>query len=127
MGAAKLHAIRISVETDFVEEKSSVEHNRYFFSYTVTISNDGIIPAQLASRHWIITDANEQSFEVKGLGVIGEQPLIQPHESYTYTSGTELNTPVGSMHGSYQMVSEDGTSFDAEIPMFILSMPRTLH
>ena len=127
MGAAKLHAIRISVETDFVEEKSSVEHNRYFFSYTVTISNDGIIPAQLVSRHWIITDANEQSFEVKGLGVIGEQPLIQPHESYTYTSGTELNTPVGSMHGSYQMVSEDGTSLDAEIPMFILSMPRTLH
>ena len=127
MGAAKLHAIRISVETDFVEEKSSVEHNRYFFSYTVTISNDGIIPAQLVSRHWIITDANEQSFEVKGLGVIGEQPLIQAHESYTYTSGTELNTPVGSMHGSYQMVSEDGTSFDAEIPMFILSMPRTLH
>ena len=127
MGAAKLHAIRISVETDFVEEKSSVEHNRYFFSYTVTISNDGIIPAQLVSRHWIITDANEKSFEVKGLGVIGEQPLIQPHESYTYTSGTELNTPVGSMHGSYQMVSEDGTSFDAEIPMFILSMPRTLH
>ena len=127
MGAAKLHAIRISVETDFVEEKSSVEHNRYFFSYTVTISNDGIIPAQLVSRHWIITDANEQTFEVKGLGVIGEQPLIQPHESYIYTSGTELNTPVGSMHGSYQMVSEDGTSFDAEIPMFILSMPRTLH
>ncbi|MEI6868725.1 MAG: Co2+/Mg2+ efflux protein ApaG [Methylophilaceae bacterium] len=127
MGTTKLHAIRISVETDFVEEKSSVEHNRYFFSYTVTISNDGIIPAQLVSRHWIITDANEQSFEVKGLGVIGEQPLIQPHESYTYTSGTELNTPVGSMHGSYQMVSEDGTSFDAEIPMFILSMPRTLH
>ena len=127
MGAAKLHAIRISVETDFVEEKSSVEHNRYFFSYTVTISNDGIIPAQLVSRHWIITDANKQSFEVKGLGVVGEQPLIQPHESYTYTSGTELNTPVGSMHGSYQMVSEDGTSFDAEIPMFILSMPRTLH
>jgi len=127
MGAAKLHAIRISVQTDFVEEKSSVEHNRYFFSYTVTISNDGIIPAQLVSRHWIITDAHEQTFEVKGLGVIGEQPLIQPHESYTYTSGTELNTPVGSMHGSYQMVSEDGTSFDAEIPMFILSMPRTLH
>ena len=127
MGAAKLHAIRISVETDFVEEKSSVEHNRYFFSYTVTISNDGIIQAQLVSRHWIIADANEQTFEVKGLGVIGEQPLIQPHESYTYTSGTELNTPVGSMHGSYQMVSEDGTSFDAEIPMFILSMPRTLH
>ena len=127
MGASKLHAIRISGETEFVEEKSSIEHNRYFFSYTITISNDGIIPAQLVSRHWIITDANEQSFEVKGLGVIGEQPLIQPHESYTYTSGTELNTPVGSMHGSYQMVSEDGTSFDAEIPMFILSMPRTLH
>ncbi len=127
MGSTKLHAIRISVETNFVEEKSSVEHNRYFFNYTITISNDGLVPAQLVSRHWIITDANEESFEVKGLGVVGEQPLIQPHESYTYTSSTEINTPVGSMHGSYQMVSEDGTSFDAEIPMFILSMPRTLH
>ena len=127
MGSSKLHAIRINVETHFVEEKSSIEHNRYFFNYTVTISNDGLIPAQLVSRHWIITDANEESFEVKGLGVVGEQPLIQPHESYTYTSGTEINTPVGSMHGSYQMVSEDGTAFDAEIPMFILSMPRTLH
>jgi ApaG protein len=127
MGSTKLHSIRISVETSFVEEKSSVEHNRYFFNYTITISNDGLVPAQLVSRHWIITDANEESFEVKGLGVVGEQPLIQPHESYTYTSGTEINTPVGSMHGSYQMVSEDGTSFDAEIPMFILSMPRTLH
>ena len=127
MGSSKLHAIRINVETHFVEEKSSIEHNRYFFNYTVTISNDGLIPAQLVSRHWIITDANEESFEVKGLGVVGEQPLIQPHGSYTYTSGTEINTPVGSMHGSYQMVSEDGTSFDAEIPMFILSMPRTLH
>ena len=127
MGSSKLHAIRINVEIHFVEEKSNIEHNRYFFNYTVTISNDGLIPAQLVSRHWIITDANEESFEVKGLGVVGEQPLIQPHESYTYTSGTEINTPVGSMHGSYQMVSEDGTSFDAEIPMFILSMPRTLH
>lgn len=127
MGSTKLHAIRINVETHFVEEKSSIEYNRYFFNYTVTISNDGLVPAQLVSRHWIITDANEETFEVKGLGVVGEQPLIQPHESYTYTSGTELNTPVGSMHGSYQMVSEDGTSFDAEIPMFILSMPRTLH
>ena len=127
MGSAKLHAIRIRVETHFVEEKSSMAHNRFFFHYTITISNDGLVPAQLVSRHWIITDANEESFEVKGLGVVGEQPLIQPHESYTYTSGTEINTPVGSMHGSYQMVSEDGTSFDAEIPMFILSMPRTLH
>ena len=127
MGSTKLHAIRISVETNFVEEKSSIEHNRYFFNYTITITNDGLVPAQLVRRHWIVTDANEESFEVKGLGVVGEQPLIQPHESYTYTSGTEINTPVGSMHGSYQMVSEDGTSFDAEIPMFILSMPRTLH
>ena len=127
MGSAKLHAIRIRVETHFVEEKSSMAHNRYFFHSKITMSNDGLVPAHLVSRHWIITDANEESFEVKGLGVVGEQPLIQPHESYTYTSGTEINTPVGSMHGSYQMVSEDGTSFDAEIPMFILSMPRTLH
>jgi len=127
MGSTKLQVIRINVETQFIDEKSSVEHNRYFFSYTVTIRNDGLVPAQLVSRHWIITDANEESFEVKGLGVVGEQPLIQPHESYTYTSGTEINTPVGSMHGTYQMVTEDGISFDAEIPLFILSMPRTLH
>jgi ApaG protein len=127
MGSIKLHAIRISVETKFIEEQSSIEHNRYFFNYTITITNDGLVPAQLVSRHWIITDANEESFEVKGLGVVGEQPLIQPHESYTYTSATEINTPVGSMHGSYQMVTVDGTSFDAEIPMFVLSMPRTLH
>ncbi|MSQ80341.1 MAG: Co2+/Mg2+ efflux protein ApaG [Candidatus Methylopumilus sp.] len=127
MSATKLHAIRISVETNFINEKSSIEHDRYFFSYTITIANEGLLPAQLVSRHWIITDANEQSFEVKGLGVVGEQPLIQPNEAYTYTSGTEINTPVGSMHGSYQMVAEDGTSFDAEIPIFILSMPRTLH
>ena len=83
MGSSKLHAIRISVETDFVEEKSSIEHNRYFFSYTITISNDGIIPAQLVSRHWIITDANEQSFEVKGLGVANPSPdceeIFNPH------------------------------------------------
>ncbi len=127
MGSAKLNIIRVSVETVFVEEKSSIEYNRYFFYYTVTISNDGLVPVQLVSRHWIITDANEEVFEVKGLGVVGEQPLIQSHESYTYTSGTEINTPVGSMRGSYQMVSEDGTAFDAEIPIFILSMPRTLH
>ncbi len=127
MASTKLHAIRISVETSFIEEKSSVEHNRYFFNYTITISNDGLVPAQLVSRHWIITDANEESFEVKGLGVVGEQPLIQPHDSYSNTSGTEINAPVGSMQGSYQMVSEDGVLFDAEIPMFILSMPRTLH
>ena len=127
MGSTKLHAIRINVETHFVEEKSSIEHNRYFFNYTVTISNDGLVPAQLVSRHWIITDANEETFEVKGLGVVGEQPLIQPHESYTYTSGTELNTPVGSMHGSYQMRGDDGLEFDAPIPAFRLALPGVVH
>ncbi len=97
------------------------------FSYTITIRNDSSIGAQLISRHWIIKDATDEIQEVRGLGVVGAQPLLQPGESFQYTSGCVLTTPVGSMKGSYQMVAEDGTQFDAPIAEFALSMPRTLH
>jgi ApaG protein len=121
------YQILITVETQFIEENSMVEFNKYFFAYTVTIKNQGGQPAQLISRHWIIENANNEIFEVKGQGVIGEQPIIQPEESFIYTSGTEIDTPVGSMHGTYQMMTEDVKSFNATIPKFELRMPRTLH
>jgi ApaG protein len=97
------------------------------FAYTVTIENSGTVAAQLISRHWIITDADSKVQEVKGLGVVGEQPFLRPGESFEYTSGTSMGTPVGAMRGSYQMVAEDGQKFDAEISEFTLSMPRVLH
>src|SRR2546422_275437 len=95
--------------------------------YSITIRNNGSLPAQLISRHWIITDGRNQVQEVRGLGVIGAQPLLKPGESFEYTSGTAIATPVGTMRGSYQMVAEDGTQFDAPIPEFTLSVPRVLH
>ncbi|MDG1821061.1 MAG: Co2+/Mg2+ efflux protein ApaG, partial [Methylophilaceae bacterium] len=97
------------------------------FSYTVTITNTGNVAAQLISRHWVITDADNQVQEVKGLGVIGEQPLLQPNEQFTYTSGTVLNTVFGQMQGSYQVVAVDGIQFEAIIPPFTLTAPRVLH
>ena len=97
------------------------------FSYTVTIRNRGETPAKLLSRHWIITDGNGKVQEVRGDGVVGEQPRVRPGEDYQYTSGAVLETAVGTMRGSYQMLSEDGTRFDAAIPEFTLSVPRTLH
>ncbi len=97
------------------------------FAYTVTITNAGTVSAQLISRHWVITDAQNVVQEVKGLGVVGEQPLLRPGESFEYTSGTAMATPVGTMRGSYQMVAEDGNKFDAEISAFTLTMPRVLH
>jgi ApaG protein len=111
----------------FIAEQSDVELNRYAFSYTITITNTGNVAAQLISRRWIITEADGEQKEVNGLGVVGAQPLLKPNESYTYTSGAVINTPVGEMRGSYQMVAEDGTKFDAVIPPFALSMPRVLH
>lgn len=119
--------IRVHVESRYIVEQSAPDSDRYVFSYTVTISNEGDAPAQLLSRHWVITDANNKVQEVKGEGVVGEQPELKPGEQYRYTSGTLLATPVGSMHGSYQMIGEDGFEFDAEIPIFTLSIPRTLH
>ena len=127
MAEGKNYQISINVETAYLAEQSDPSADRYVFAYTVTISNTGTVSAQLISRHWIITDAENVTQEVKGLGVIGEQPLLRPGESFEYTSGTAMATPVGTMRGSYQMVAEDGVRFDAPIPEFTLSMPRVLH
>jgi len=121
------YRIEITPTPQFIPEQSDPEDNRYVFAYTLSIRNVGSVPAQLVSRHWIITDANNQVQEVRGLGVVGKQPLLQPGESFEYTSGTALATPIGTMKGSYQMVAEDGTHFDAEIPEFVLAIPRALH
>lgn len=127
MAEGKKYQISVSVNTAYLAEQSDPSADRYVFAYTITIANSGTVAAQLISRHWIITDAENVTQEVKGLGVVGEQPLLQPGESFEYTSGTAMATPVGTMHGSYQMVAEDGNKFDAEIPVFTLSMPRVLH
>jgi ApaG protein len=119
--------IRVTAESTFVAEQSDPDAGRYVFAYTIKITNRGAVPAQLVSRHWIITDAENRIQEVRGLGVVGEQPLLQPNQSFEYTSGTALATPVGTMKGSYQMVAEDGMRFDAPIPEFTLSIPRVLH
>lgn len=127
MAEGTKYHISINVDTTYLADQSDPSADRYVFSYSVSIANTGTVAAQLISRHWIITDAENVVQEVKGLGVVGEQPLLQPGESFEYTSGTALATPVGTMHGSYQMVAEDGNKFDAEIPSFTLSMPRVLH
>ena len=123
----KKYDITVRALSTFVPDQSDEEGSRYVFSYTVTIRNSGTVAAQLISRHWIITDSNNQVQEVRGLGVIGEQPLLHPGETFEYTSGSALSTPVGTMRGSYQMVAEDGTKFEADIPEFVLSVPRVLH
>lgn len=117
----------VSVVPQFLPEQSNPDEDEYVFAYTVTIRNTGEVAAQLVSRHWIITDAEGQVEEVRGAGVVGEQPVLQPGQAFQYTSGCPLPTPVGSMRGSYQCVAEDGTRFEAAIPEFVLSMPRTLH
>ena len=117
----------VSVRPQFVPEHSRPDEDKFLFAYTVTIRNTGDVAAQLISRHWIITDANNKVDEVQGLGVVGEQPMLQPGEAFEYTSGCPIATPVGSMRGSYQCVAADGTRFEAPIPEFLLSMPRTLH
>ncbi|HEY9191971.1 MAG TPA: Co2+/Mg2+ efflux protein ApaG [Methyloversatilis sp.] len=127
MSEANKYEAKVAVQTRYVEDQSDPEEARYIFSYTVTITNTGTVPAQLISRHWIILDSAETEQQIRGLGVIGQQPLIKPGEKFEYTSGCALNTPVGTMRGSYQMVAEDGTHFDAEIPEFTLAMPRILH
>jgi ApaG protein len=123
----KKYHISINVNTTYLADQSDPSSDRYVFAYTITIANTGTVAAQLISRHWIITDAESVTQEVKGLGVVGEQPLLRPGERFEYTSGTAMATPVGTMHGTYQMVAEDGNTFDAEIPQFTLSMPRVLH
>ena len=127
MSSAKHYECTVTVETVFIPEQSDVEHNRYAFAYHIKIINTGNVPAQLISRHWIITEANGEEQEVKGLGVVGEQPLLSPNEHFEYTSGTVINTPMGEMRGTYQMVAEDGASFEAIVNTFVLAMPRVLH
>jgi len=127
MNTENNHHIVVEVETSYIEGQSEPDNERYVFSYTITIRNEGGQPAQLLSRHWIITDAHGNIQEVKGDGVVGEQPHLNPGEGFQYTSGAMISTPVGSMRGSYQMVADDGDQFDAEIPPFTLAIPRTLH
>ncbi len=119
--------IDVKALATYLADQSDEGASRYVFSYTITITNKGSVGAQLISRHWVITDADNESQEVRGLGVIGEQPKLKPGESYEYSSGSALGTPVGTMRGTYQMVAEDGTKFDAPIPEFTLSIPRVLH
>ena len=121
------YAIEVLVETDYIQEQSLPEKNRYVFAYTVTITNIGLMSAKLLRRHWIITDANNKIQEVHGDGVIGEQPHLKPGQSFQYTSGAMLETPVGCMEGTYDMITDDELEFDAAIPVFSLSSPHTLH
>lgn len=127
MTTDKHYECTVIVVAEFLPDQSDIERNRYAFAYHVKITNTGNVPAQLISRHWIIQEADGELQEVKGLGVIGEQPLLKPNEHFEYTSGTVLNSPIGEMRGTYQMVAEDGKAFDAIIPSFILAMPRVLH
>ena len=121
------HQIDVSAEVKYLPDQSDEAKRRYVFAYTITITNNGTVPAQLVTRHWIITDANGEVQEVKGEGVVGEQPHLKSGQSFQYTSGAAIATPVGTMRGTYQMVADDGVRFDATIPEFTLAMPRTLH
>jgi ApaG protein len=127
MGAAKKYDVSVAAKVLYVADQSDPSRDQYVFAYTITIANNGTVPAQLVSRHWIITDSDQHVQEVKGLGVVGQQPMLKPGESFEYTSGASIPTPVGTMRGTYQMVAEDGQAFDAEIAPFTLSVPRILH
>jgi ApaG protein len=119
--------ILVKATPHFIEAQSSPENCRYVFAYTITITNEGTVPAKLLNRHWLITDSNGKIQEVRGDGVIGEQPYLKPGEMFRYTSGAVLETPVGTMQGQYTMRSDEGDNFNAQIPQFTLSIPRTLH
>jgi len=121
------YAFSVQVETTYLPDDSVEDDNHFSFAYTVTITNIGSVAAQLISRHWVITDDNNHVSEVKGLGVVGAQPLLQPNESFEYTSGTVLTTPTGTMHGTYFIVAVDGIQFEAIIEPFMLAVPRVLH
>jgi len=121
------YQISVSAQSAYIREQSQPDQERYVFAYTITIQNTGFSAARLLNRHWIITDANGKVQEVRGEGVVGEQPHLGPGESFRYTSGTILETPVGSMHGSYEMIADDGTRFEARIDPFSLAMPMRLH
>ena len=121
------HSIRVDVVTNYVEDQSSPPEGRFVFSYTITIRNEGSVPARLLTRHWVITDANGKVQEVAGEGVVGEQPHLLPGQGFRYSSGAILETPVGAMQGSYRMVADDGQQFDAPIAPFTLAMPGLLN
>ena len=121
------YEMTVTVRTQYLEDQSNPDASQYVFAYAVTIKNTGSVTAQLISRHWIITDANDQVQEVKGLGVVGHQPLLAPGEQFEYTSGTSVATPQGTMRGMYFCVAEDGEQFESKIPEFVLSLPRTVH
>ncbi len=121
------YAIKVSANAFFLPEQSDEDNDQYVFAYTIRITNTGSLPAKLLSRHWVITDADSKVQEVKGVGVVGEQPTLGPGESFEYTSGSSLETSVGTMRGTYQMLAEDGTKFEAIVPEFTLSVPRILH
>ncbi len=125
--ALKDYDVKIDTSVHYIAEESDEERGHYVFAYTITITNESAVGVQLISRHWVISDASEQTQEVRGLGVVGEQPLLKPGESFRYTSGTAIATPVGTMRGEYQMVAESGEHFDVSIPEFVLSVPRVLH
>jgi ApaG protein len=121
------HKISVEVETAYLEDQSEPRERRYVFAYTITIRNEGEVAAKLLTRHWIITDADARVSEVRGDGVVGEQPYLKPGQGFRYSSGAVLETPVGTMQGSYQMIADDGARFDAPIPAFRLAMPGMLH
>jgi ApaG protein len=121
------NGIRVEVTTNYLAEQSEPSEQRYVFSYTITIRNDGAQAAKLLARHWLITDANGKTQEVRGEGVVGEQPHMKPGQGFRYSSYAVLETPVGAMQGSYQMVGDDGTRFDAPIAPFRLAMPALVH
>ena len=127
MSENPVYAIEVAAATQYLAEQSDEAASRYVFAYTITIRNAGAVAAQLISRHWIITDAQGLVQEVRGLGVVGAQPLLEPGQSFEYTSGAAIATAVGTMKGAYQMVAADGTRFEAQIPEFTLSVPRVLH
>jgi ApaG protein len=121
------YSFEVAVRSVYIADESEPDANKYVFAYTVTIRNVGRVPAQLLTRHWVITDADGKVQEVRGDGVVGEQPRLVPGEDFQYTSAALIETPVGTMEGSYQMMADDGVSFDAEIPLFRLSIPNILH
>lgn len=121
------YRFEVAAQSVYIADESEPDENKYVFAYTITIRNVGTVPAQLLTRHWVITDADGKVQEVRGEGVVGEQPRLTPGEDFQYTSAALIETPVGTMEGSYQMVADDGVSFDAEIPRFRLSIPNILH
>ena len=121
------YAFSVSVKTEYLADQSDAEEGKYAFAYHISITNTGTVAAQLISRHWVITDGDGVINEVRGLGVVGAQPLLQPNEQFQYSSGTLLNTSAGSMRGTYQIVAVDGTQFEAVIEPFTLVVPRVLH